>query len=141
MSKIFWDTNLFIYLIEQTPALYQKVSSFRQKMIENNDVLVTSALTLGELLVKPLEENRNDLADKYLELLISGAVVVSFDDKAAESFAEIRAANKTIKPPDAIQLSCAASYGVDEFYTNDARLSHLEIEGIGKIKQLADYAE
>jgi predicted nucleic acid-binding protein len=138
MSKIFWDTNLFIYLIEQTPQFYNKVSLLRYKMIKNNDLLVTSALTLGELLVKPIEENRFELAEKYRKLLTAGTILISFDEKVAENYAKIRAIYKTIKPPDAIQLACASIFGVNEFYTNDNRLSDLKIEGIDKIKSIQD---
>lgn len=35
-----------------------------------------------------------------------------------------------IRPPDAIQLACAAQVGVDLFITNDDRLSRLTIPGI-----------
>lgn len=139
MSAIFWDTNLFIYLIEQTSNFYNKVLSFRYKMIENHNLLVTSTLTLGELLVKPIEKNRVDLIDRYSELLTSSNIVlIPFDEKAAKNYAKIRAVYETVKPPDAIQLSCAAAYGVDEFYTNDNRLNNLIINGIGKIKSLQD---
>ena len=33
----------------------ERVVSLRKRMIERNDELLTSALTLGEILVKPLE--------------------------------------------------------------------------------------
>ena len=55
MSRIFWDTNLFIYLIEDHGELSERVAKLRKRMIERNDDLYTSTLTLGEILVKPLE--------------------------------------------------------------------------------------
>ena len=60
MSKIFWDTNLFIYLLEDKGELAEHVVSLRERMIERHDELLTSALTLGEILVKPLEAGRRD---------------------------------------------------------------------------------
>ena len=55
MSRIFWDTNLFIYLIEEFGGLSERVITFRKRMIERRDELYTSALTVGEILIKPLE--------------------------------------------------------------------------------------
>ena len=42
-----------------------------------------------------------------------------------------------IRPPDAIQLACAAQVGVDLFITNDDRLSRLTIPGIQFLVPLA----
>ena len=47
MSRIFWDTNLFIYLIEDQTEHAERVASLRRRMIERGDELLTSALTLG----------------------------------------------------------------------------------------------
>jgi hypothetical protein len=53
MSRIFWDTNLFIYLWEDYGALSQAVVELRAKMLRRGDQLLTSTLTLAEILVKP----------------------------------------------------------------------------------------
>jgi len=55
MSRIFWDTNLFIYLIEGKSSMAQQVVALRKKMRARGDQLLTSTLTLGEVLVKPLQ--------------------------------------------------------------------------------------
>ena len=55
MSRVFWDTNLFVYLIEGTSDRAESVVALRKRMIERGDELLTSTLTLGELLVKPVE--------------------------------------------------------------------------------------
>jgi len=69
MSRIFWDTNLFIYLMEDAGPHAQQVVRLIERMWERNDQLCTSTLTLGELLVKPLEKGNRDLCDKYEEVL------------------------------------------------------------------------
>lgn len=52
MRRIFWDTNLFIYLIEDYDGLSERVVSLRRKMLleERKDELYTSSLTLSEVL-------------------------------------------------------------------------------------------
>ena len=65
MSRIFWDTNVFIYLFEDYGSLSGRARELRRAMLERGDQLVTSALTLGEILVKPLERGDHELARKY----------------------------------------------------------------------------
>jgi predicted nucleic acid-binding protein len=107
VSRVFWDTNLFIYLIEDYGELSERVAGLRKRMNERRDELYTSALTLGEILIKPLEANDEVLARRYEAALLQGAVVIPFDVDAARLYAGIRI-DRTIRPPDAIQLACAA---------------------------------
>jgi predicted nucleic acid-binding protein len=135
MSRIFWDTNLFIYLIEDFAELSNRVFELRERMLVRNDDLLTSALTLGEVLVKPLERGDDAIAAQYERALSTGATIVPFDRIAARRFAAIRAAGG-VRPPDAIQLACAAQAGVDLFITNDERLSRQHVPGIHFIASL-----
>jgi predicted nucleic acid-binding protein len=64
------------------------------------------------------------------------AHLVPFDESAALHFADIRA-DRTIRPPDAIQLACAAAAGVDIFVTNDARLSRKVVPDVPIMTSLA----
>jgi uncharacterized protein len=129
MSRIFWDTNLFIYLFEGEGSLAQRVKQIRQAMIERGDQLLTSTLTLGEILVKPLERQETELAQKYEEAVTATALMISFDTKAARRYAALRS-DRSLRAPDAIQLACAGAAGVDLFITNDARLHSKRVEGI-----------
>ena len=135
MSRIFWDTNLFLYLIEENEEFLQSVIELRQRMVARNDVLITSSLSLGEVMVKPLEKGDQRLAAEYAQAIARGAVIVPFDQNAARRFAAIRATGG-IRPPDAIQLACAAQAGVDLFVTYDDRLSRLNVDGIQFIVSL-----
>lgn len=135
MSRIFWDTNLFIYLIEDFGPLSARVVALRTRMLARGDQLLTSALTLGEVLVKPMETGREDLQHTYEEALTTAAVVVPFDERTAVVYARIRK-DRSIRPPDAIQLACASHAGVDLFITNDDRLSQKVVSGIHFVSSL-----
>lgn len=129
MSRVFWDTNLFIYLFEGEGNLAQRVKQLRQAMVERGDQLLTSTLTLGEILVKPIECKDSDLARRYEDALAATALMIPFDSKAARTYASLRS-DRALRAPDAIQLACAAAGGVDLFITNDARLSSKQVDGI-----------
>jgi predicted nucleic acid-binding protein len=135
VSRIFWDTNLFIYLIEDFGDLSERVISLRKRMAERRDELYTSALTLGEILIKPLEAGDEILARRYESALLQGAVIIPFDVEPARLYATIRK-DRTIRPPDAIQLACAAHARVDLFITNDERLSMKSIPRIQFVSSL-----
>jgi uncharacterized protein len=135
MSRIFWDTNLFIYLLEGEGEEGERVKSLRRAMVDRGDQLLTSAFTLGEVLVKPKERGDTELARKYEEAIVASSVVLPFDTNAARVYALVRS-DRSIRPPDAIQLSCAGAAGADLFVTNDARLQSKRVEGIQFIVSL-----
>src|SRR5262245_66648228 len=104
-------------------------------MVERGDELYTSALTLGEILIKPLEAGDDIMARRYEAALLQGAVIIPFDVEPARLYATIRK-DRTIRPPDAIQLACAAHARVDLFITNAERLSTKSISPIHFVSSL-----
>jgi predicted nucleic acid-binding protein len=135
MSRIFWDTNLFIYLFEGQGPLSRRVVALRESMLTRGDQLLTSTLTMGEILVKPIERGDAELSKKYEETLAATSLMIPFDLKAAKIYASLRS-DRSLRAPDAIQLACAAGAGVDLFITNDTRLHAKQIVGIQFIVSL-----
>lgn len=129
MSRIFWDTNLFIYLIEDYGELSARVANVRERMLTRGDQLCTSTLTLGEVLVGPIKAGNSLLKEKYEEAISRSCVIFGFDREAARNYAQLRC-DRSIKAPDALQLACAMVARVDLFITNDERLSGKNIPGI-----------
>jgi len=99
VNRIFWDTNLFIYLIDDYGQLSERVVGLRKRMNERRDELCTLALTLAEILIKPLEANEEVFARRYEAALLRGAVIIPFDVDAARLYAGIRN-DRAIRPPD-----------------------------------------
>lgn len=135
MSRIFWDTNLFIYLFEDYGEFSRRVQHLRSSMLSRGDQLLTSSLTLGEILVKPVEQGDSDLCARYENAITASSVVVPFDVKAAKLYAALRR-DRALRAPDAVQLACAGSVGTDLFITNDARLQSKTVSGIQFIVSL-----
>jgi uncharacterized protein len=135
MSRIFWDSNLYIYLFEDYGEFSALTSSLRSKMLKRGDQLFTSALTLGEILVKPTEQGDTELCRTYEKAVTATSSLISFDLEVAKRYAALRG-DRTLRAPDAIQLACAASAEIDLFVTNDRRLQDKRIEGIQFIVSL-----
>src|SRR5262250_3286809 len=102
MSWIFWDTNLFIYLFESSGPLSEQVATIRSSMLARGDQLLTSTLTLGEVLVNPIQRGDAQSADYYQKLITSMAVLIPFEKNAALAYARILG-DRSLRPPDAIQ--------------------------------------
>ena len=130
MARVFWDTNLFIYLFERNAEWSPHVIELRRRMLARGDELLTSYLTVGEAVTKPKQMNNAMLERSYLNFFSGGSVeLVSFSLDAARRYGDIRSRER-IRPADAIQLACASVAGTDLFVTNDDRLSRLVVSGV-----------
>jgi predicted nucleic acid-binding protein len=130
MSRIFLDTNFFIYLYEGQVPQATRARYLSRAFIARRDEILTSVMSLGEVLVTPLRKGDFSLAQRYRQLFKGpGITVLPFIEQAAEAFARIRVGGR-VKPPDAIQLATAGAAGCDLFLTNDDRLLGISVPGI-----------
>jgi predicted nucleic acid-binding protein len=130
MARVFWDTNLFIYLFEKNAEWSPRVIELRHKMLERRDALLTSYLTVGEVITKPKQLGNVMLEKSYLNFFTGGSIeLVGFSLDASIRYGDIRSRER-IRPADAIQLACASAAGTDLFVTNDNRLSGLVVPGV-----------
>ena len=97
--------------------------------IPRGDELLTSAMTLGEILVKPIQSGDAKAVAYYQNLIATTATVIPFAEKAAIVYARLPA-DRSLRALDTIQLACAAAAGTDLFITNDARPHSMQIPGI-----------
>lgn len=130
MSRIYWDSMLFIYWLDDNPHFAKRVASILARMRERSDELITSAVTVGEVLAGVYRKGPMSRVDEVRNALLSVlSEVVPFTGDTADHYARIRGSLK-IASPDAIHLACAASAGTDLFLTNDKNLLGKIIPGI-----------
>jgi len=130
MARVFWDTNLFIYLFEKNAEWSPRVIELRRRMLARGDQLLTSYLTVGEVITKPKQLNNTMLERSYLNFFSGGSVeLVGFSLDAAQRYGDIRSRER-VRPADAIQLACASAARTDLFVTNDNRFSGLVVSGV-----------
>ncbi len=130
MSRIYWDTMLFIYWLEDSPQFAKRVGTIRSRMGERNDQLITSCFTMGELLAGVYRKGASEQAQsirKELERAVSE--LVPFTAETADLYAQIRG-RMGVPPADAIQLASAAWAKADLFLTNDKNLIGKIVPGI-----------
>ncbi len=136
MSRVYWDTMLFIYWLEDHPEHAGRVDAIRSRMEQRHDQLITGAFTFGEVLAGAYRKGAPQLADESRRLLRTVvAEVVPFTLETADRYARIRG-TPGITPADAIHLASAAQAGTDLFLTNDKRLLGRIVPGIQFIGSL-----
>ncbi len=136
MSRIYWDTMLFVYWLEDKLPYSQKVASIFTRMNERGDTLCGSVFNLAELLVAPKKTRDPNLETKIRSFFAGPSIqMLPFNVEAAGRFAEIRA-TKGVTPADSIHLACASAAGIDLFLTTDKTIRKLTIPGISFIDDL-----
>jgi predicted nucleic acid-binding protein len=119
------DTAPLIYFIEENPAYIEIVRFFFEAMDRGDFIVVTSTVTLLEVLVHPLRSNNRELATEYRDILLNSRLMtLKVSNAIAEQAAQLRATHN-IRTPDAIQISAALNAGATHFFTNDIRLPEI----------------
>src|SRR5256885_3084841 len=131
------DTSIFIYFIEEHPRFLPLVEPLFREVSAGRKELVTSALTLLEVLVVPYRSGDHLLAGRYEALLTQsrGVHVADISRDHLRAAAELRAATG-VKTPDSLQVVAALAGGVPGLFYNS--LHPPDLPGL-RILQLSSY--
>ncbi len=136
MSRVYWDSMLFIYWLEDHPLMAKRVDEIHSRMQERQDQLITGAFTFGEVLAGAYRKGGANLAGESRRLLESVvSEVVPFTLETSDHYARIRG-TLGVSPADGIHLASAAQAGTDLFLTNDKGLVGKFVKGIQFIASL-----
>lgn len=120
------DTAAFIYFIEAHPAYLTPLRPLFVAADCGEPTIVTSAVTLLEVLVVPYRAGNTALAQRYETLLTRGRGVLlrEIDRGLLRAAAQLRAVTG-VRTPHALQIAAALAEGCTAFVTNDQRLHSL----------------
>ena len=132
------DTSIFIYWVEEHPRFASLLEPVFEAVGRGELSVVTSAITMLEVLVQPYRRGDAGLARRFETLLTAtrGVELVPVDLPLLRAAAYLRAAVRA-KTPDALQLASAMTRSCPCFLTNDSSIP--KVPGM-TILQLADYA-
>lgn len=135
-QRIYLDSNIVIYAIEGLAQYAAQVQPLLDAMDSAEVLIVTSELTLAEVLVGPLKTQNLSIQQTYRAFLTTTPTleVAPISRTVLTEAAQLRATTK-LKLPDAIHLATAMQYQCDTFLTNDEAFRVL---GQPQIKLLAD---
>lgn len=122
--RTYLDANVFIYAFEGHAVFASPLQALFATGL-GGPALVTSELTLAEVLVRPLREGRVDLTTLYHRRLHPqpGLTVAPVARAVLVEAARLRAAFPTLRLPDAIHAATASLHGCGVLLTNDTRLA------------------
>lgn len=131
------DTAPLIYFVEGDPHFLERIRPFFKALEQAEFTVVTSTLTITEILVKPLQHGRIDLTRTFQDLLARYVEIIPVTMEIAEAAAKLRA-DHGLRTPDAIQVATAITRQADFFLTNDARLARLSQPEVLVLSDLKD---
>ncbi|MBS3978125.1 MAG: PIN domain-containing protein [Syntrophomonadaceae bacterium] len=122
-TRLFVDTAPIIYFIEEHPLYIDEVSDIFGRTAEGTLQVITSVITMIEVLTKPYKLGQNEIACAYRDFFTNskGFSVMGINTDIAELTARIRA-KLGFKLPDALQLAIFEHNNCDVFLTNDKQL-------------------
>jgi predicted nucleic acid-binding protein len=131
------DTAIFIYFIEEHPRFLPLVEPLFREVSAGRKELVTSILTLLEVLSVPYRSGDDLLAGRYEALLTQsrGVHVADITRDHLGAAAQLRAATG-VQTPNSLQVVAALAGGCTAFLTNGRDLPI--IPGL-RILQLSSY--
>lgn len=131
------DTAAFIYFIEDHPRYAPLVAPLFADADRGGRLIVTSALTLLEVLVVPYRAGDLALAERYEAILSHsrGVRLVELDHTQLRAAAQLRAAHR-VRTPDALQLATALTQRCSAFVTNNRAMP--AVPGL-RVLQLSNY--
>ena len=120
------DTAPLIYYIEADPERLPVLTALFEASAAGRFHLVTSSISLLEVLVLPLRKGRSDLADRYREILTGNrqCALMPVDSLIAERAALLRAKYR-LQTPAAIQIATAWVAQATAFVTADRLLARV----------------
>ncbi len=120
------DAMLFVYHFEDNPEFGPRAAEIFQGAEDGLHQLVTSVLSLMEVLVIPKRHGMTALAQRYREIFESfpNLKVLPIDEAIIEIAADLRA-RYSLRTPDALHIATAIHGGADEFLSNDKALQRV----------------
>lgn len=136
MSRVFWDSMLFIYLVEDHPDFAPIIRNLLGRCFRRGDSLHTSHLSVAETLVGIPRGSGKE--HKFVSALQE--MEFHLEDISAGCVDPFRRLRRDfgLKPPDAMNMACAATLRSDIFLTNDTQLLKKQLHVPG-IQFIADF--
>jgi predicted nucleic acid-binding protein len=130
MSRIYWDSMLFIYLLEGNPAFAPRTLHLLRRSQERGDSLFTSYLAVGEVVAGAAKSGDPALVARIRKSMDGmGFSYLPFGERAVAPFSKLRGEAR-LKIADYIHLACAAAAGIDLFLTGDKQLLGMYVPGV-----------
>ncbi|MEU4534466.1 PIN domain-containing protein [Streptosporangium sp. NPDC023825] len=121
MPTVMLDTNVIVGLLDPDDALHSQARDAVRRWEDKMASFAISVITWGELRVGAIR--KGVAAERMLEAFRAAVIdrIVGVDEATAESAALLRAADLTIRVPDALIIATAREAKADVLLTADRK--------------------
>lgn len=123
-QRIGIDTNVFIYYLNKNSSYYSRTVGIFTLLAEKQSILVTSIITLTELLSFKADESITTKLEREF-VLIPNLQLIEINRAIAQNAAKIRRMYG-FALVDSIQLATAVEHTAQVFITNDKKLQRFK---------------
>ena len=124
-SRIYLDTAPVIYTVERIPDYFQLLRPVWSQLQNGEIEVITSEITLLEVLVLPFRNANEPLIQAFETLLsFSQIQLTPITQPILREAARLRGGT-SLKTPDAIHVATSISTDCDLFLTNDIRIRNI----------------
>lgn len=122
-QRAYFDTNVFIYLIENNVEYQDTIHRLIEQLESQECEIYTSELTLAECLVRPFQDGDVQSQETYKESIKTSdfLTVKPVSKNILIEASRLRTVAKN-KLPDSIHLATALAFECDIFVGNDRKL-------------------
>jgi predicted nucleic acid-binding protein len=126
VNRLAVEASPFIYYVEDHPVYGERLDAIFAIIEARNIEICTSAITLTETLMKPVQLRDTKLQLEYRDLLRNTEYIslISVTPVIAEKAATLRA-TYNLRTPDALHIATALLANCDAFLTNDRALKRV----------------
>lgn len=137
-GPVYVDANAVVFRVEQIEPHLSTAEPLWAAMELGRCPIVTSYLTLMEVLVKPIRVGDTLLIDLFRKVLLNstGFKCLPISQGILESAAQLRAGHR-LKTPDAIHAATALGSGCTLFVTNDQDFKRIPNLNVAVLSEVA----
>ena len=119
-SRVYFDVNPIIYFIEQNTQFSEAVTPVFEMIGDGSLLAFTSELSLTEVLIKPIRDNRIQVIQTHKELLLDPELFTLISPNQDTFLQAAQLGGKlSMRTQDAIHMACAIESKCKYFITND----------------------
>jgi predicted nucleic acid-binding protein len=118
-ALVYVDTAVLIYSVEANPNYREILRPLWLKLKASELEVISSELSLMEVLIVPLRNNDTALVNDYEQLMLEGDIqLIPISQTILKEAARLRATTN-LRTPDAIHAATAMNTGCTLFLSND----------------------
>jgi predicted nucleic acid-binding protein len=122
-GRVYVDTQIIVYTVERQPDFFPLLLPLWKAVQLSELSVVTSELTILEMLVLPLRAHNNAIVQAYEEFIRQpGFSTLPISHSVLRRGAQFRAATRRLRTPDAIHAATASLHECSMLITNDTGL-------------------